>query len=128
MSNRIQENTRLISINVRFHFWEGRQKSHRTTVQNFVRSDVVQQFSVSGVRQGERTPLAKRRRQFLTEWPLALARCDRGPDRSMAAGQLLDFLQLLGILLAAGRSCLAWFGPQFRLGLPCAGLVVRKVC
>eukprot|EP00435_Cladocopium_sp_Y103_P059516 s1118_g21.t1 len=44
-------------------------------------------------RQGEKTPLTKRRRQFLTEWPLAPARCDRGPDRSMTAGQLLDFLQ-----------------------------------
>ncbi|CAL1129342.1 unnamed protein product [Cladocopium goreaui] len=50
-------------------------------------------------RQGERTPLAKRRRQFLREWPLAVARCDRGPDRSMTAGQLSDFVQLLGDFL-----------------------------
>eukprot|EP00435_Cladocopium_sp_Y103_P060611 s97_g22.t1 len=46
-------------------------------------------------RQGERTPLAKRRRQFFKEWRLnlALQQCDRGPDRSMTAGKLLEFLQ-----------------------------------
>ncbi|CAK9100562.1 unnamed protein product [Durusdinium trenchii] len=44
-------------------------------------------------RQGEATPLVKRRRQFLKEWPLALERCSRGPDRSMTAGKLHDFLQ-----------------------------------
>ena len=47
------------------------------------------------LRQGEKTPLVKRRSRFLAEWPLALAHCDRGPDRSMTAGKLLDFLQLL---------------------------------
>ncbi|CAK9100504.1 unnamed protein product [Durusdinium trenchii] len=46
-------------------------------------------------RQGEATPLVKRRRQFLKEWPLALERCSRGPDRSMTAGKLHDFLQRL---------------------------------
>lgn len=44
-------------------------------------------------RQAKRSPLAKRRRQFFKEWHLALQRCDRGPDRSMTAGKLLEFLQ-----------------------------------
>jgi len=44
-------------------------------------------------RRSQRTPLMKRRRQFLKEWPLALESCSRGPDRSMSAGQLQDFLQ-----------------------------------
>ncbi|CAK9117949.1 unnamed protein product [Durusdinium trenchii] len=45
-------------------------------------------------RQGTRTPLAKRRHEFLQEWqPLALQRCSRGPDRSMSAGKLQRFVQ-----------------------------------
>eukprot|EP00438_Fugacium_kawagutii_P017000 Skav232630 [mRNA] locus=scaffold12:172875:181436:+ [translate_table: standard] len=44
-------------------------------------------------RQSETTPLVKRRRQFLKEWPLVLERCARGPDRSITAGKLHDFLQ-----------------------------------
>ena len=47
-------------------------------------------------RQVGSTPLAKRRRQFLKEWTLAPGRCSRGPDRSMTAGKLHDFLQHLG--------------------------------
>ena len=47
-------------------------------------------------RQGQRTPLSKRRRQFLKEWPLPCQACARGPDRSMMAGQLQDFVQFLG--------------------------------
>lgn len=43
-------------------------------------------------RQG-RTPLVKRYRQFFKEWPLALECSNRGPERSMAAGQLQDFIQ-----------------------------------
>ncbi|CAK8996373.1 Extracellular matrix protein FRAS1 [Durusdinium trenchii] len=43
---------------------------------------------------GTRTPLAKRRHEFLQEWqPLALQRCSRGPDRSMSAGKLQRFVQ-----------------------------------
>lgn len=45
------------------------------------------------LRQGQRTPLSKRRRQFLKEWPLPRQPCERGPDRSMTAGQLQDFVQ-----------------------------------
>ncbi|CAK9068655.1 unnamed protein product [Durusdinium trenchii] len=45
------------------------------------------------LRRRSRTALAQRRRQFLKEWPLALQRCGRGPERSMSAGQLQDFLQ-----------------------------------
>ena len=46
-------------------------------------------------RQG-RTPLAKRHQQFFKEWPLVRQRSSRGPERSMAAGQLQDFLKPLG--------------------------------
>ncbi|CAK8995424.1 LINE-1 retrotransposable element ORF2 protein (ORF2p) (Long interspersed element-1) (L1) (Retrovirus-related Pol polyprotein LINE-1) [Includes: Reverse transcriptase [Durusdinium trenchii] len=44
-------------------------------------------------RQGEKTPLVKRRHQFCKEWALAFKPCRRGPDRSMTAGKLQDFLQ-----------------------------------
>eukprot|EP00913_Durusdinium_trenchii_P006490 g6100.t2 len=44
-------------------------------------------------RQSRRTPLWKRRRQFLQEWPLRLKPCERGPDRSITAGELQDFAQ-----------------------------------
>lgn len=44
-------------------------------------------------RQGQRTPLSKRRRQFLKEWQLLVEPCDRGPDRSMTVGKLHDFVQ-----------------------------------
>jgi len=40
-------------------------------------------------RRSQRTPLVKRRRQFLKEWPLALENCSRGPDRSMSAGLII---------------------------------------
>ena len=49
-------------------------------------------------RQGRvRNPLSKRQRQFHKEKHLPLKRCERGPDRSMTAGQLHDFVQLPGI-------------------------------
>eukprot|EP00438_Fugacium_kawagutii_P008959 Skav215555 [mRNA] locus=scaffold3091:212800:237229:- [translate_table: standard] len=44
-------------------------------------------------RLSHRTPISKRRRQFLKEWPLPRQPCERGPDRSMTAGQLQDFVQ-----------------------------------
>ena len=44
-----------------------------------------------------KTPLAKRRRQFLKEWSLPRKTCSRGPDRSLTAGKLHDFLQFLVI-------------------------------
>ena len=46
-------------------------------------------------RQSQRTPLAKRRWQFLKEWSLMVERCSRGPERSLTVGKLHDFLQLL---------------------------------
>ncbi|CAE7381871.1 SCUBE1 [Symbiodinium necroappetens] len=41
----------------------------------------------------DRTSLEKRCRQFFKQWPPVLQRCSRGPDRSITAGQLQDFLQ-----------------------------------
>eukprot|EP00435_Cladocopium_sp_Y103_P063625 s183_g25.t1 len=55
-------------------------------------------------RQGQRTPLFKRRRQFLTEWLLRVSPCDRGPDRSMKAGQLYDFVQFFEAFIKGERS------------------------
>ncbi|CAE7667597.1 scube2 [Symbiodinium sp. CCMP2456] len=41
----------------------------------------------------DRTSLEKRCHQFFKQWPPVLQRCSRGPDRSITAGQLQDFLQ-----------------------------------
>ena len=56
-----------------------------------------------------RTPLAKRLRQFPKEWPLQLQSCPRGPDRSIAVGKLLDFLQLLRSICKPRGFCEVFF-------------------
>lgn len=50
-------------------------------------------WSAFAFRRRARTPLAKRLRQFLKEWPLQLQSCPRGPERSITVGKLQDFLQ-----------------------------------
>eukprot|EP00435_Cladocopium_sp_Y103_P048474 s470_g14.t1 len=50
-------------------------------------------------RLGSQTPLAKRRRRFLKEWPLIQTPCSRGPDRAIKAGQLHDFFEFFDVFI-----------------------------
>ena len=79
-------------------------------------------------RQSQRTPLAKRRWQFLKEWSLMVERCSRGPERSLTVGKLHDFLQLLWENPIG--FCALWmavlFSPLFSVSLK--GLIVSFQC
>ena len=82
-------------------------------------------------RQGESTKMVKRRRQFLKAWPLALEKCCRGPDRSITAGKLQDFLRRLASNQAIPGQNLSKGNPTvavqlcFACVLDCFGYVSR---